>query len=55
MSLLSRLSRNFIEARERKVRGQVYATLLNFDDATLARAGYSREALRKQATTPVQF
>jgi hypothetical protein len=31
-----------IDARERQVRRQVQATLLNFSDETLKRAGYDR-------------
>ena len=41
-----------IAARENKARGHVYATLLTFDDRALAAAGYTREELRRKATTP---
>lgn len=38
-----------ITARERQVRRYVNSALLQFDDETLAKAGYDRKSLEKQS------
>jgi hypothetical protein len=58
MSVLGEIGRatrkgfkRMIAARERQARRYVNATLLQFDDETLARAGYNRRALEQDGAT----
>ena len=44
-----------VEARTRQATRYVNGTLLMLDDATLEANGYSREALRKNASTAYLF
>lgn len=44
-----------IEAREKQARRYVNGALLNLDDATLARAGYTRAELMKQGASNYPF
>lgn len=47
MSIFGDLGRRVIEARQKQARIQVAQHLLNLDDATLGRAGFTRAELRK--------
>ena len=44
-----------IEARARQATHYVNGALLMLDDETLAKNGYSREALRRNARTPYAY
>lgn len=44
-----------IAARERNARRFVNGALLNLDDETLARAGFTREELKKQGASVYPF
>ena len=44
-----------IKARENRVRGQVYAQLLNLDDKALKRAGFERSEIEPLATNFIQL
>lgn len=50
MSLFGNMKRSFVESRMRRVKGQLYATLLEMDEETVRRAGFSRKELREGAT-----
>jgi len=47
--------KGMIKARERSMRGHVYANMLNMDDETLSRLGLKREDIKKHATSPINF
>jgi len=44
-----------IAAREKQARRYVHGALLNLDDETLTRAGFTREGLRKQGASVYPF
>ncbi|MBX3574188.1 MAG: hypothetical protein KF694_17680 [Mesorhizobium sp.] len=46
---------SLIEARARQANYYVNGALLMLDDETLAKNGYSRDALRKNARAPYMF
>ena len=50
MSLFGNFGRNFVDARMKRARGQVSATLLDMDDDMQKQAGLNRSELRKHAT-----
>lgn len=49
MSMFTDFGRRVIRAREKQAERQVSAAMLNFDDATLAKAGLNRADLVRKA------
>lgn len=55
MSMFTEFGRRVINARQKHAERQVSAALLNFDDATLAKAGFDRVELRRKARGATAF
>jgi hypothetical protein len=55
MSIFGNFGRRVIEAREKQARGYVYASMLSMDDETIKNAGFTRDELKRGASTRYHF